>query len=139
LAANKPRRNAPFIVGVSGHRDLHPEGVARVRGAVTAFVYELKQHLLDTELRVIVGMAEGADLLVAQTVLELGLGVDAVLPMPLDKYAADFDAETSVAAGLLRRLMSCASNCRCRRSDDAAIGTLAHCNAPYANLTDALI
>ena len=38
------------------------------------------------------GMATGADLLVVQTALELGFGVDAMLPMRLEHYAADFDS-----------------------------------------------
>lgn len=40
------------------------------------------------------GMASGADLLVAEIALELGLPVDAVLPMPLAHYAADFDPDS---------------------------------------------
>ncbi len=40
-----------------------------------------------------VGMAEGADLLVARAALDRNLGVDAVLPMPLADYAADFSPE----------------------------------------------
>ena len=113
-----------------------------MRGAVTAFVHEMRQHLLDTELRIMVGMAEGADLLVAQTVLELGLGVDAVLPMPLDKYAADFDAETlELLHTLLRRpdVVCVELPLPAQLDDAAAIGTPAHRNALYANLTDALI
>jgi hypothetical protein len=39
-------------------------------------------------------MADGADLLVARTALELGLEVDAVLPVPLESYASDFAPET---------------------------------------------
>ncbi|MGP8035503.1 MAG: hypothetical protein ACLPQ6_15345, partial [Steroidobacteraceae bacterium] len=51
--------NSPFMVGVSGHRDLDPDDIPRLREAVTDFVQRLKAHLPDTELRVIVGMAEG--------------------------------------------------------------------------------
>ncbi|MGH8277000.1 MAG: hypothetical protein ACRETH_09925, partial [Steroidobacteraceae bacterium] len=64
--------NSPFMVGVSGHRDLHPDDITRLREAVTDFVHQLKAHLPNTELRLIVGMAEGADLLVAQQALDLG-------------------------------------------------------------------
>ncbi|HXN80023.1 MAG TPA: hypothetical protein VN869_03905, partial [Steroidobacteraceae bacterium] len=82
------------MVGVSGHRDLDVADLPRLREAVTAFVHQLKEHLPDTELRMIVGMAEGADLLVAETALALGVSVEAVLPMPLAQYSADFDAGT---------------------------------------------
>jgi hypothetical protein len=64
--------NSPFIVGVSGHRDLNPADLPRVRESVMNFLQSLKQQLPDTELRIIIGMAEGADLLVAQAAIDLG-------------------------------------------------------------------
>lgn len=92
------------MVGVSGHRDLDPNDTARLREAVTGFVQQLKGRLPNTELRLIVGMAEGADLLVAETALGLGVPVEAVLPMPLEQYAADFDEQTlAQLEELLRR------------------------------------
>src|SRR5256885_13747938 len=86
--------NSPFMVGVAEHRDLEPEELPRLREAVTGFVRQLREQLPDTQLRMVVGMAQGADLLVAQTALALGVRVEAVLPMPLEQYAADFDAAT---------------------------------------------
>lgn len=85
--------NTPFIVGVLGHRDLHPADVPVLREAVSAFIGELKQHLPDTELRIIVGSSAGADLLVAQAALALRVRVDAILPMPLEEYAAKTDSD----------------------------------------------
>jgi len=87
------RSGTPFIIGVTGHRDLHPDDLVQLRGAVTKFVHLIKAGLPDSELQFAIGMAEGADLLVAQTVLELGMRVNAILPMPLADYAADFDGE----------------------------------------------
>ncbi len=45
-----------------------------------------------TPVRVMIGMAAGADLLVADVALEHQLAVDALLPMPIEDYAKDFDA-----------------------------------------------
>jgi len=42
----KPSDNSPFIVGVLGHRDLHPADVPALREAVGAFIGELSVHLL---------------------------------------------------------------------------------------------
>lgn len=135
---NKFTRNSPFIVGVSGHRDLHPADITRLRGAVTAFLRELGELLPDTELRIMVGMAAGADLLVAQTAVALGVGVDAMLPMPLNEYAADFDTES---LGLLQSLLQHPA-VRCvelplPRSSVAP--DVANRDARYANLTQQLI
>ena len=85
---------SPFVVGVSGHRDLRADTLPHLRAAVTAILLELKEHLPDSELRILAGMASGADLLVVQAALDLGVPVDALLPMPLEHYAADFDAGT---------------------------------------------
>ena len=83
---------SPFVVGVSGHRDLRADALPQLRAKVTEILLELKQHLPDSELRIMAGMASGADLLVVQAALDLGIPVDALLPMPLQHYAADFDA-----------------------------------------------
>src|SRR5258708_18153908 len=86
--------NSPFIVGVSGHRDLDPAELPRLKDAVAAFVTQLKSYLPDTEGHMGVGMAPGADLLVVETALDLNVQVEAVLPMSLDQYAADFVPDT---------------------------------------------
>jgi hypothetical protein len=130
------------MVGVSGHRDLDPGDSARLREAVTDFVQQLRSHLPDTELRLIVGMAQGADLLVAETALGLGVPVEAVLPMPLESYAADFDAPTLAC---LRELLR-SPQVRCvelSAQRALAAGPGPHSreqrDAMYANLTDTLI
>jgi hypothetical protein len=93
-APGREECNSPFIVAVTGHRDAQEGSEAHLRGAVSDFLHQLRGLLPNTELRIMVGMAEGADLLVARTALELGIPVDAVLPMPLHDYAADFGAES---------------------------------------------
>ncbi len=119
----------PFIVGVTGHRDLRDEDLPHLRGAIMEFVHRMRERLPNTELRIAVGMAEGADLLVAQTALEMGVPVNAVLPMPLAEYAADFDAR---ALELLESLL---------RHPEVECAELASGSreASYANLMETLI
>ena len=84
-----------------------------------------------------VGMAAGADLLVAQTAVALGVGVDAVLPMPLNEYAADFDTES---LGLLRSLLQHPA-VRCVELSlpgSPVAPDVANRDARYANLTQQL-
>ena len=129
------------MMGVSGHRDLDPEQLPQVREAVASFVRELKEYLPDTELHLIVGMAQGADLLVVETALALGVNVEAVLPMPLAQYASDFDRDT------LTRLRELLRHPEVRCIELAApAGTEAGTpsspeqrDAMYANLTSTLI
>ena len=133
--------NSPFMVAVSGHRDLDAADLPRLREAVTSFVRQLKELLPYTDLRLAVGMAQGADLLVAETGVELGVTVEALLPMPLEHYAADFDPETLAH---LRTLLQ-HPHVRCVvlsgpvALQAAAPHTPAQRDAMYANLTDTLV
>ena len=120
--------------------DLDPGDVPELRNSVAAFLREIKGHLPETEIVVIVGMAAGADLLVAQTALDLGVRIEAVLPMPLEHYAEDFDADT---LRLLKSLLARA-DVRCtelhpppHRGGD--VGRAVHRDRLYANLTETLI
>jgi hypothetical protein len=133
---------SPFVVGVSGHRDLHPEALPHLRDAVAAILTQLKDRLPDSELRLIAGMAAGADLLVAQIALELGFSVDALLPMPLAQYAADFDAESFE---LLETLLA-HPRVACHElplsvpeQQSAAAAGNSHRDASYSTLTQALV
>ena len=94
---------SPLVIGVTGHRDPHPAEVPQLSRQVETFLTDLKGRLPDTELRIMTGMAQGADLLVARAAVKVGCKVDAVLPMPLEKYVADFDAESGEA---LRTLLA---------------------------------
>lgn len=103
MAEHTDHRMSPFVVGVSGHRDLHPNTLQHLRLALEEILQRLKAHLPDSEVRVMSGMATGADLLVVQTALELGFCVDAMLPMRLDQYATDFDPNS---LALLKTLLA---------------------------------
>jgi hypothetical protein len=82
--------NSPFLIGVSGHRDLHPDELSRLDRVIREFILQLRLHLPDTDFQLLVGMAAGADLLVAQVAIDAGVKVQALLPMPLAQYAEDF-------------------------------------------------
>ncbi len=135
--------NSPFIVGVSGHRDLDPAQLPRLKDAVAAFITQLKSYLPDTEVHMVVGMAPGADLLVVETALDLNVQVEAVLPMSLDEYAADFQPNAlQHLKELLRhpRVHCVELRADARESRDAApLSSVDARNAMYANLTDTLI
>jgi len=94
LAETDNKRISPFVVGVSGHRDLHADTLLNLRGAVADLLSQLKERLPDSEVRLMSGMATGADLLAVQVALELGFCVDAILPMDLRQYESDFDPES---------------------------------------------
>ena len=135
--------NSPFIVGVSGHRDLDPAELPRLKDAIATFVTQLKSYLPDTEVQFMVGMAPGADLLVAETALDLNVQLEAILPMSLDQYAADFEPDT--LQHLKELLRHPRVHCVELRADGhesrdvAPRSSVDARDAMYANLTDTLI
>jgi hypothetical protein len=132
--------NSPLVVGVSGHRDLREDWIPQIKEQVSGFLRDLHRRLPNTQLDVLVGMADGADLLVAQVAIELGLRVEAVLPMPLKQYAVDFDAATfRVLEELLRH-----PRVRCIELSNPTPHVAAHSSRAgrdslYANLTATLV
>ena len=80
----------PLVVAVTGHRDLLPTELPGIRDRVSEFLSSMQRDYPDRRLRVMSPLAEGADRLVAEVALELG--IDLIVPMPMAKslYEADF-------------------------------------------------
>ncbi len=85
----------PLVIGVTGHRDLRDQDVARLEREVSAVIARLRHDYLggkgDTPIIVLSALAEGADRLVARVALAQGAHLIAPLPMPLDEYRRDFE------------------------------------------------
>ena len=84
----------PLLIGVCGHRSLDPSCATELATAVRTQLLRLANALPSTEIRVLSGMAAGTDLIVARAAVEAGVQVEAVLPMPLAQYRADFDSDS---------------------------------------------
>jgi hypothetical protein len=87
----------PFVVAVSGHRDLLPAELPQVRRRVREFLCELRDTCPDRIVAVMSALAEGADRLVAHEALALGMPLTVVLPMPASLYVQDFESADSRA------------------------------------------
>jgi hypothetical protein len=77
---------APYVVGVTGHRDLRPQDLAALRHEVTGVLETIRKQAPGCPVVLLSGLAEGADQLVAEVALEVGVLLAAVLPMPLEIY-----------------------------------------------------
>ncbi|MDO4569736.1 MAG: hypothetical protein Q4D38_05085 [Planctomycetia bacterium] len=115
----------PLVIGISGHRHLNPEKVADLREKVKDFfvcaqkAWQSNPNNARAPIFVLDGLAQGADLLVAEVVLDLiaqssdeapsPFKLVGVLPMPQRFYEEDFDAET--LPGFRRILDSCSTVC----------------------------
>jgi hypothetical protein len=96
----------PLVVAVSGHRDLVPSEVPRIRQLVREFLLELKDTCPDRIIAVMSALAEGADRLVAEEAIALHMPLTVLVPMPTELYEKDFPTEESRAE--FRRLCAAA-------------------------------
>ena len=82
----------PLIVAVTGHRDLVAEEVPVIRERVAKFLENLRDEYPDRGVSIMSALAEGADQLVAEEALRLGVPV--IVPMPMDRknYIRDFES-----------------------------------------------
>lgn len=82
----------PLVVAVTGHRDLVPAELPGIRERVREFLERMRSEFPERPVTVMTSLAEGADQLVAELALELGLNIVAPLPMRREVYVRDFES-----------------------------------------------
>jgi hypothetical protein len=85
-----------LVVGITGHRDLHPADVPAIKAQLRAFFLHLTDRYPHLSVVVLSSLAEGGDQIAAQVALDLGLRVIAPLPLPVALYREDFDPAGSL-------------------------------------------
>jgi hypothetical protein len=81
----------PLVIGVTGHRDLFPDDVKKLRGKVAEIFQRLRDRFPDTPFLVLSPLAEGADRIVARVALDhFQARLIAPLPLPKEVYEQDF-------------------------------------------------
>lgn len=91
-----PPPHLSLCVGVTGHRDIDPAALPRVRELV-AQAFDTLEKKFGLDFVVFSSLAEGADRVVAEVALarDRPAKLVAVLPMPVVEYQKDFAAEGS--------------------------------------------
>lgn len=104
----------PFVIGVTGHRDLREEDEPALRRETATAIRRLKHDYLgddpNTPIVILSALAEGADSLVAEVALEHGAILIAPLPMEEAEYREDFKPDGALRAGAndkLTELLGC--------------------------------
>lgn len=80
----------PLVIAATGHRDLVGAEVPAIRHRVCELFRALSEGYPDRRLQVMSSLAEGADQLVAEIALEMGIELMVPLPMPKELYLDDF-------------------------------------------------
>ncbi len=83
----------PVIIGVTGHRDLREQDIAKLKESVRGELESLRKGCPHSQIIVMTSLAAGADQLCAETALEMGLEIITVLPMETGEYEKDFNGE----------------------------------------------
>jgi hypothetical protein len=97
----------PLVIAVAGHRDLKKQDEEPLLQQVEEIVRQLMNTYPFTPLRLLSGLAEGADRLAARAACELGIELVACLPMSRALYERDF--ETRESQREFEQLLSCAA------------------------------
>jgi len=84
----------PFIVAVTGHRDLVPDEIPILRSRVRDCLFSLRYEYPSRIIVVLSSLADGADRIVAEEAVKLGMPLSVVLPMPRALYEEDFTPES---------------------------------------------
>ena len=87
----------PLVVAITGHRDLVSNEIPALRELVRRFLIDLRDAYPGRPVAVMSALAEGADRLVAEEAIALGLPLTVPLPMPRDLYVRDFVTRESRA------------------------------------------
>lgn len=113
-----PKLRAPVCVGVTGHRHLDQTQLGALRARVRSTLKELQSGLPHTPLVLLNALAEGADQLVAEVAIELGIALIVPLPMEPLRYATTFE-EAEAAERMATLLESSSASCVLGKAEDS--------------------
>ena len=84
--------STPLLIAVTGHRTLSAEHAPTVAEQVRQALTDIQALMPHTTIRIVSGLAEGADRIVAQAGLDLGMEVEVVVAVPVGRYRSGFTA-----------------------------------------------
>jgi hypothetical protein len=124
------RTSTPLCVAVTGHRTLSAEHAPAVTERVNQALTDIQSLVPHTTIRIVSGLAEGADRVVAQAGLDLGMEVEVVVAAPLGQYRSRFTAASRDDFDAFLRLPGVALT-EVSEDDDTAGGSVGKEAAPY--------
>lgn len=94
----------PIYVGITGHRDIRPADISRLKDIIKGIFEDMRREYPTSPLILLTPLAEGADRLAADVVLDLGCKIVVPLPLPPKEYEEDFPS--AVSRDEFRQLLS---------------------------------
>lgn len=99
---------APFIFGVSGHRDLVPADLPQLRAQIQIVFSRFRLAYPNASFQLLSPLAEGADRVTAEVALACGIRLFVPMPMVQAEYERDFASPASLDK--FRRLLASAES-----------------------------
>jgi hypothetical protein len=99
---------APFVFGVSGHRDLVRTDLPELRKQLHIVFSHFRSAYPNASFELLSPLAEGADRVAAEVALASGFKLAVPMPMVQSDYERDFTTEESL--GEFRRLLATANS-----------------------------
>jgi hypothetical protein len=100
------RKDAAFVFGVSGHRDLVPADLPELRQQLREIFRRSISSQPKATFQLLTPLAEGADRIAAEEALSLGIKLVVPMPMMQAEYERDFTSANSL--GAFRQLLQSA-------------------------------
>ena len=89
--SHKEEYALPLVIAVTGHRDLVDAELESIRETTRTLFEDLGKRFPSNRLTLMSPLAEGADQLVAEVAIELGLDLIVPMPKPMEEYVKDFE------------------------------------------------
>ncbi len=102
--SSSSKTSTPLFIAVTGHRTISGEYAERVAEQVRQALSEIQALVPHASIRVVSGMADGADRIVSQVGLDLGMEVEAVVAAPIGRYRSGFTVASRDAFDAFLRL-----------------------------------
>jgi len=102
------KAEAPFVFGISGHRDLVRSDLPALRKQLQTVFERFSTKYPNASFELLSPLAEGADRVAAEVALAHGMKVRVPMPMAQPEYECDFT--TAESLGEFRRLLAEASS-----------------------------
>ncbi|WP_175640242.1 hypothetical protein [Metabacillus schmidteae] len=82
-----------YIIGVTGHRDIHPKAYTQVKKLALLWFDEILSHKSPENITLLSPLAAGADQLIAELAIQKGISLHVPLPFPVEIYKKDFKGQ----------------------------------------------
>jgi hypothetical protein len=115
-------KTIPIIFGVTGHRDLVEDDKTKIEDAISKLLHKYIQKFPNTDKILLSALAEGADILVADIAIKLGISLHVILPYEEEEYLKTFTDTTEIER--FKRLLSQASKVKIINSNEKKDSTL---------------